>query len=142
MMSRLYRPLHTPYKGPVGCVSRSHDSLDEVTLPDVGSSNIGMTPSSRSRTHQNQTQPGGFCPLSPFGFAQWERGRPCAADATCLYVVVVASSLAPDARRGAGERGKDKDLSTESPVAVATGRGSVGPPGLNRGTETGGFKQV
>jgi len=115
MMTRLTRPLHTLYKSPIGCVSRSHDSLDEVTSPDVGSSNIGMNPSSRSRTHQNQTQPGGSCPLSlalsPFGFAQWERG-------------------------------KDKDLSTESPVAVATGTGSVGPLGLKRGTETGGIKQV
>jgi hypothetical protein len=46
-------------------------------------------------------------------------------DRRCLTasnpIDISASSLSPLAGRGAGERGKDKELSTESPVARATG---------------------
>jgi hypothetical protein len=63
---------------PVGCVSQSHGSLDEVTSLDVGSSNISMNPSLRSRTHQNQTRKGEQSPLShplPHRCQTGERGR-------------------------------------------------------------------
>ena len=65
MMTCLNRSLHTPYKSPVGCVSRSHGTLGDATPPNLSSSNIDRTPSSRSRTHQNQSQPGRSCPPLP-----------------------------------------------------------------------------
>jgi hypothetical protein len=55
MMTSLHRPLHTPYKSPVGCVSRSYGELDKVTSFDDCPPIIGLTLSSRSRTHQNQS---------------------------------------------------------------------------------------
>jgi hypothetical protein len=60
----------------VGCVSRSHGSLDELTSPSVRSSNISMNPSPRSRTHQNQALKGAQSPLPlPHRYATGERGK-------------------------------------------------------------------
>ena len=56
MMTCLHRPPHTPYKRPVGCVSRSHRNEDFVTSLKFSSLTNGSYPSSRSRTHQNQAQ--------------------------------------------------------------------------------------
>ena len=54
-----------PRYKPVGCLSRSYGNLGDATPPILSSSNIDMTPSSRSRTHQNQSQPGRSCPPLP-----------------------------------------------------------------------------
>ena len=59
-------------------MTRSHSSRDVVTSPDYGSSNIGMNPSSRSGTHQNQTRKGEQSPLSlplPHRCATGERSK-------------------------------------------------------------------
>jgi hypothetical protein len=113
MMTCLRRPLHTPYKSPVGCVSRSHGWLDEVISPDVGSSVIGMTPSSRSRTHQNQ--------------------RLNENDAPSHFLSPIA------ARQGREDEGWVKRQCESG--GSATGHGNVGPPGLKRPIATHEFKQ-
>ena len=62
----------------VRCVSRSHGKQGDVTSPDLSSPNIDMNPSSRSRTHQNQSRKGEHNPLSlplPHRCATGERGK-------------------------------------------------------------------
>jgi hypothetical protein len=72
------RSHHAASPAAVGCVSRSHGSLGKVTSLVVGSCHVDLTPSSRSRTHQNQARQGEQSPLSlplPHRYATGERSK-------------------------------------------------------------------